>query len=201
MKTNRYAAIVLAAGFSSRMHQFKPLLSLGNETIADHLMATFLWDGVDVYLVVGYRQDELRSGIRTRGINIVENPDYRQGMFTSIQAGILALKSDYKGAFIAPVDIPLVNSETIQILLKAAEENPGKVIHPTFQRDRGHPPLVPEELFPVITKYAQESNLKFVFHFYEDLEFEVEVEDCNILFDIDSPADYQELLERFYAIT
>ena len=55
MKDGRYAAIVLAGGFSSRMQKFKPLLPLGKGTIADHLIATFLRTGTDVYLVVGYR--------------------------------------------------------------------------------------------------------------------------------------------------
>ena len=201
MKVNRYAAIVLAAGFSNRMHFFKPLLPLGNQTMVDYLMTKFLWNGVDVFLVAGYHQDQLRAGIRTDGISIVENTSYRQGMFTSIQAGIRALKNEYRGAFVMPVDIPLVNPETIQILLKTTEENPGKVIHPTFQRDRGHPPLIPRELFPVVTGYAAGSNLKSVFHLYRDLELEVEVPDNNILFDIDEPIDYQELLERFHKTT
>ena len=201
MNVNRYAAIVLAAGFSKRMRLFKPLLPLGNQTMVDYLMTKFLWSGVDVFLVAGYQQDQLRAGIRTNGISIVENPDYHQGMFTSIQVGIHALKNKYQGAFVMPVDIPLVNLETIQILLKAAEENPGKVIHPTFQRDRGHPPLIPEELFPVVTGHSACSNLKSVFHLYRDLELEVEVPDNNILFDIDEPTDYQELLERFQKTT
>ena len=120
MKAKRYAAIVLAAGFSHRMRRFIPLLPLGKETITDHLMATFLQNGVEVYLVVGYRQNELRAGIRTRNIQIVENPDYRQGMLSSIQMGLRSLKADYQAAFIAPADIPLVNSATIQRFVQEA---------------------------------------------------------------------------------
>lgn len=200
MKTKQYAAIVLAAGFSRRMCRLKPLLSLGNETIADHLMTTFLQNSVSVYLVVGYRQDALREGIKMRGINIVDNPDYELGMFSSIQAGIRSLKDDYKGAFIAPVDTPLVSFGSIRKLLRAADDNPGKVIHPTFQGDQGHPPLIPAELFPVIASYPVDGNLKSVFQMYRNLAFEVEVPDSNILFDVDEPADYQELLKRFQCL-
>src|SRR3989304_4518460 len=122
MKAGSYAAIVLAAGFSPRMKRFKPLLPLGKETITDYLMAAFLQNGVEVYLVIGYRQDELRAGIGTRNIHIVENPDFAQGMLTSVQAGVRSLDSAFKAAFIAPVDIPLVRAATIERLLKAAED-------------------------------------------------------------------------------
>lgn len=53
-----YAAIILAGGFSSRMKRFKPLLLLGEATITDHVVSTFLSVGVDVFLVVGHHQEE-----------------------------------------------------------------------------------------------------------------------------------------------
>jgi len=200
MKTKRYAAIVLAAGFSHRMQQFKPLLLLGKETISDYLMATFLQNGVEVYLVAGYRQDELRAGIKTGNIQIVENRDYQQGMFSSVQAGLRSLKSDYQAAFIAPVDTPLVHSKTIQSLLRAAEEHSGKVIHPVFNQKRGHPPLIPANMFPAILGWQGDGGLKSVPHFYDDTTVEINVPDSNILFDVDEPADYEELLERFQSL-
>ena len=197
MKAKRYAAIVLAAGFSHRMQYFKPLLPLGKETIADHLMATFLQNGVEVYLVVGCRQKELRVGIRTRSIQIVENCDYQQGMFSSVQTGLRSLKGDYQAVFIAPVDIPLVRSTTIQRLLIAAEEHPSKVLHPVFNRTRGHPPLIPADIFPAILGWQGDDGLKSVLHTYEELAVEVSVPDPNILLDIDEPGDYEKLLESF----
>lgn len=197
MKTGRYATIVLAAGFSHRMQRFKPLLPLGKETIADHVMATYLQNGVEVYLVVGYRQNELRDGIRTRNIQIVENPDYQQGMFTSVQAGIRSLKKVYQAVFIAPVDIPLVSSTTIQRLLKAAEEHPGKVLHPVFHQNRGHPPLIPAEMFPAILDWQGDGGLSSILDISKEV-VEVNVPDSNILIDIDELGDYEKLLERFH---
>jgi molybdenum cofactor cytidylyltransferase len=147
--------------------------------------------------VVGYRQDELRSGIRTRNIQIVENRDYPQGMFSSVQAGLRSLKGEYQAAFIAPVDIPLLRSATIRRLLRAAEEHPGKVIHPVFRQARGHPPLIPADIFPAILGWQGDGHLKSVLHVYEDISVEVSVPDSNILFDIDKLGDYDRLLERF----
>ena len=197
MKTGRYAAVVLAAGYSGRMERFKPLLPLGEETVADHLMSAFLQNGVDVYLVVGHRRDELRAGIRTRNIQFVENPDYPQGMFSSVRAGLRPLGDGYLAAFIAPVDVPLVRPATIARLLQAAEEHPGRVIHPVFRMRRGHPPLVPAALFSAVLDWRGGGGLKSVLHAHEDLAVEVDVPDGNILVDIDNPADYARVMERF----
>lgn len=197
MKASRYAAIVLAGGFSRRMPRFKPLLALGGETITDRVIATFRQNEVDVCLVAGYRQDELRAGIKSRDVRIVANPDYPRGMFTSVQAGLRRLAADYQAVFIAPVDIPLVRPATIRRLLVAAAEHPGKLLYPVFAGKRGHPPLIPANIFPAILDAPKDGNLKSVLRGYENAAIEVGVPDSNILFDGDSPADYEMLLERF----
>ncbi len=76
MKAGHVASVVLAAGFSRRAVNFKPLLPLGQESIVDHVISTFLQNRVDVYLVVGYRQIEVRAAIEDRDVTIIDNPDY-----------------------------------------------------------------------------------------------------------------------------
>jgi molybdenum cofactor cytidylyltransferase len=193
----RYAAIVLAGGLSTRMNQFKPLLPLGEATITDHVISTFLSAGVDVFLVVGYRRDEIIAGIKKRDIDIVYNPDYAQGMFTSVQAGIRRLKPVHRAFFILPVDIPLVRPATISRLMEAASENPGKIVYPVFGGKRGHPPLIPSNLAQAILAWRNNGGLRAVLEIEEESALEVSVPDGNILFDIDTPPDYQRLLERY----
>ena len=192
-----YAAVILAGGLSSRMKQFKPLLPLGEATITDHVIATFLSAGVDVFLVVGYRQDEIRAGIKKRDITIVYNPDYEKGMFSSIQAGIRRLQPIHQAFFIIPVDIPLVRPSTVKRILDAGAEQPDNVIYPVFAGHRGHPPLIPSGLIPNILEWQKNSGLKAVLKSQEKLAREVPVADSHTLFDIDNPEDYHRLLERF----
>jgi molybdenum cofactor cytidylyltransferase len=196
MKAGDYAAIILAAGFSSRMGQFKPLLPLGKETITDRLVAVYLQNGVDVYLVVGYRQEELRAATRARNIRVVANPDYPRGMFTGVLAGLRSLEAGYRGAFVNPVDIPLVSPATIRKLIRVAGEQPDRVLRPVFHGERGHPPLIPAAVFPAILAAGPDENLKSILNNYSAITIEVRVPDRNILFDLDEPADYQELLRR-----
>ncbi len=192
-----FAVLILAAGFSSRMGQFKPLLAIGGETVTDHLISTFVTNGVEVYLVVGYRGEELKAGIKNRDVTFVENPDYAHGMFTSVQTGVRALKPEYEAFFVMPVDIPLVKPSSVQSLLTAYNEHPGRIIYPVFRTKRGHPPLIPISLASVIAEWERDGSLRAVLSSYERLAIEISVPDENILMDINTTDDYKLLVERY----
>jgi molybdenum cofactor cytidylyltransferase len=191
------AAIVLAGGFSSRMRQLKTLLPLGKTTVTDHIISTFLKVHVDIFLVVGYRRYDIIKGIKNKNIKIIYNPDYKHGMFSSVQAGIRCLQPMHRAFFILPVDIPLVRPATIRRLIDTAGENPGRIIYPVFRGKRGHPPLIPSGLIPVILGWEKSGGLKAVLKSQEKLALEIKVPDSTILFDIDTPDDYTALLKRY----
>jgi molybdenum cofactor cytidylyltransferase len=197
MNTRHYAAIILAAGFSSRIREFKPLLQVGGETITDRIISTFLSNNIDVLLVTGWRRDELIGGIKHRDITIVENPEYESGMFSSIRKGVSRLLPAHRAFFIMPVDIPLVRPETIKFLIDINAEHPGKIIYPVFDSVRGHPPLIPSSLVSEIVGWQKDGGLKAIFGLYPELNMEVRVPDGNILLDIDNKEDYEALLERY----
>lgn len=189
-------AVILAAGFSSRMQDFKPLLPVGGETLTDRVISTFLGAGVDVLLVTGRRREEIVRGIKHRDITVVNNPDYESGMFSSIKAGISRLLPVHRVFFIMPVDIPLVRPATVRRLLDESERFPDMVIYPVFGRRRGHPPLIPSSLVPSILEFREDGGLRAVLSRYRNGCREVAVPDRNILFDVDTPEDYKELLVR-----
>ena len=188
-------AVILAAGFSSRMHDFKPLLSVGGETLIDHVISTFLGVGVDALVVTGWRREELVNGIKHKQITLVDNPDYESGMFSSIKAGVSRLSPVHQAFFIMPVDIPLVSPATIQRLLSESSQFPDRVIYPVFSKRRGHPPLIPSSLAPSILDSPESGGLKA--SLLQQKYQEVVTSDSNILFDVDTPEDYQELLRRY----
>jgi molybdenum cofactor cytidylyltransferase len=193
----RYAAIILAGGLSTRMKQFKPLLPLGDATITNHVINTFLRAETDVFLVAGYHHDEIVAGIKKQDITIVYNPDYEKGMFSSIQAGVRHLEAKYPAFFIDPVDIPLVRTSTIRRLMEAALDNPNKIVYPVFKAKRGHPPLIPTELTGDILGWDKNGGLAAVLKTREKRAMEVPVTDSFILCDIDTPEDYKALRARF----
>jgi molybdenum cofactor cytidylyltransferase len=189
-----YAALILAAGLSSRMKEFKPLLTLENETITDRAMRLFDQPDTDIYLVTGWQRDKLLAGISRKSANIVENPDFASGMFSSVHSGVKQLGDKYQAFFVLPVDIPLVRPYTINLLKERFE--PDKIIYPVIDSKRGHPPLIPNSLIPEILDWKGNGGLKAILKKHEVISIDVEVPDSNILFDMDTREDYQAAQKR-----
>ncbi len=189
------AVLILAAGMSSRMGQLKALLLIERETVIERLSSVFHENGVQVFIVTGYRSQDIVQSLKNREVTFVENPKYELGMFTSVQAGVRTLQPAIDAFFLMPVDMPLVKSETIKSLVNEHKKNPGKIIYPVFGGTRGHPPLIPNILVPVIIQWSNKGNLRDVLNSYSNLALEVEVNDKGILIDIDTQNDYESLLK------
>ena len=197
MTGGNYAAVILAAGFSSRMKEFKPLLETGGMTLADRLISTFSACEIEALLVTGWRGDELSAGIRNRNVTIVPNPDYEQGMLTSVQAGVRSLSSRHEAFFLIPVDIPLIRPATVRRLINCYADNPGRIIYPVFNSRRGHPPLIPASLAPEITGWQDDSGLNTILAGHRDLDVEVPIADETVLMDADNREGFDRLLARY----
>jgi len=198
MNPDRYAALILAAGVSSRMEWFKPLVLLGGETLVERAVSLFRAGGVaEILVVVGHRGQELRPILQKTGVRIIENARFQEGMFSSVSAGVRGLGSSTAAFFVLPVDIPLVRNWTVRRLLAVHEEHPGSIVHPCFRGRRGHPPLIPSALVDAILGGPAAGGLRAVLARHEARAVNVEVPDQNILFDVDSPAQCEELGERF----
>ena len=193
MKTG---AVILAAGYSSRMGDFKPLLQLGGRTLVEHTVTLFRNAGVDhIIVVTGHKEDEVAAEAARLNVETVSNADYDEGMFSSVCAGISKLP-ELDAFFVLPVDIPLIRSSTVQTLLEA-ETNEG-VIYPCFDTERGHPPLISSHVIPAILKHDGQGGLKRVLEQFPGLD--VPVWDKGILLDADTQEDFKKLVARFEKI-
>jgi CTP:molybdopterin cytidylyltransferase MocA/HD superfamily phosphohydrolase YqeK len=198
------AAIILAAGYSSRMGEFKPLMSIGECTAVEAVIRMFLAAKIrDVYVVIGHRADDLRPVVEAAGARCVVNPEFDQGMFSSIRAGAAALPQDIEACFITPTDIPLVRVSTVRRLaqcfeannaasksLSGATENATKdVIYPVFQSRRGHPTLVSRTILAEISNTAPEGRLSTLLAAHEQQSCNLFVPDEGIRLDMDTLED------------
>lgn len=111
------AAIILAAGGSSRLGRAKQTLRLGNQTLLGLVIERLLPHVDQTHVVVGSRVDEITHSLRDQPVEIVENADWAQGMSTSIRAGIGAIGSEYEAVLIAACDQPLIPTEHYAALL------------------------------------------------------------------------------------
>ncbi|MBN1532019.1 MAG: NTP transferase domain-containing protein [Spirochaetes bacterium] len=190
------AAVVLAAGYSSRMGDaFKPLLKIGGHTAVECAVMSHLDAGIaDVTVVVGYRADEVAEAVGHLGIRIVRNRNFDTGMFSSIQAGVATLEPQVQAFFILPADIPLVKPATIRAICITYEMNCCGIAYPVYRGRRGHPPLITGRYISEIMESPAPDGLRGILRGHEAEACAVPVNDEAVLLDIDTMDDYHRLL-------
>lgn len=175
--------IILAAGYSSRAHTNKMLLTYDNKFVLSHAVEGMLPFVDKIFVVTGHYHDELIKAMKPYSkVAIVYNADYDQGMFTSVQAGVKKIKGDF---FILPGDCPFVSAATYQKML-----NGKKAIRvPEYNGRMGHPLFLSACLKESLLNELPTSNLK-VFRNRYDYEI-IKTDDPHVLIDIDTQNDYR----------
>ena len=163
-------ALIVAAGKSSRMGDFKPMLQLGSISIAQRVINNFRQAGISkVVVVTGYKADVLERHLASNNVIFLRNEDYATThMFDSVRIGLEYLKDKVDTVLFTPVDVPLFTARTVTQMLSA--DHP--LVTPVCEGKPGHPILLRSSLIDSILK----------------------VEDPGIIHDADTPEDYAELL-------
>ncbi|MDC7219429.1 MAG: nucleotidyltransferase family protein [Spirochaetales bacterium] len=181
-------AVILAAGLSSRAGDFKLAWPIEGKPLLVRQAELFAGVCDRVYVVAGHWLNEVRELVRDcPRVEVVENPDYLEGMFSSVQAGVARVTGDF---FICPSDYPAIAQETLAALAGAW----GQVRIPTFDGRRGHPLFMTADCQAIIAQEPRDSNLRNIIN---RLGFTgVPVNDEGILHDIDTKEDYRNYQER-----
>ncbi|WNR45776.1 nucleotidyltransferase family protein [Paenibacillus roseipurpureus] len=190
-------AIILAAGLSSRAHDFKMTLQLGTMTVLEHTVSKFEGICKRVIVVSGFqceRIQEATSEMQKKNkynMDIVDvvNPHFDQGMFSSVQRGCREVEAS--SFFITPGDCPLVQKETIW---KLAQEK-GEVVIPSYQWKGGHPIKLTGEIKTRILEAKPDSNLRAILQLYE--KNYMNIDDPGVLMDLDTPKDFEKATEYY----
>lgn len=180
--------IILAGGYSSRMKTNKALLAVDNKPLILFAIDSMRQVVDQVVVVTGRYHDEINELLKNeKNVKVVYNPDYEKGMFTSVLAGVKHVKDDL---FVSPVDCPFVKKETFEALLSGSKE----VRFPRYQGQDGHPLFISKSLINELLNTSLQSNLR---EFRNSHDYEaIEVNDKNVLIDIDTMSDYQNVIEE-----
>lgn len=200
----RYGAVILAAGLSSRMKDFKPLLPVDGRPAITGLAEMLGSAGIrDIVVVTGHRRELLRDEIDRLRLTEAFNEQYESGMFSSMQAGLAKAKEcfpDKKGYFLVPVDVPLITIRAVRELMNAADRNEANAADrgeadcffvPTFEGKKGHPLLVPASRLEEILQHDGTNGLKGITDKDPGKMVRVPVPDEEILLDMDTPEGYE----------
>ncbi len=185
-----FAAVILAAGTSSRMGTPKALLDAGaGECFLDRLAGTFLDAGCAVTVVLGEQAEAIRQASR-RGaaLRFALNPDPSRGQLSSLQCGLRAVAPGADAIFFTPVDAPGISLETILVLKDLLAGMDFAI--PIFEGKRGHPVLMRAACAAEFLALPDGSSARDILHARRAGTRFVEVADPAILDDIDDPEDY-----------
>lgn len=188
--------IILAAGASTRMGQAKQQLLYKQQTLLQRAMqvAAGVADS-KVLVVLGANNQAILTGVDSTIADIVINPDWEQGMASSIKAGITALLQLYPNADSALLmlcDQPFVNTELLNQLVQFKTDE--AIIASAYQNTIGAPVLFGKNRFPQLQQLQGQEGAKKLLMQYPDEVTTVPFEKGAV--DIDTPADYQKLLNN-----
>ncbi len=196
------AAVLLAAGESRRMGEFKQLLRLGNKTFVEHCVDNLLASSVDeVIVVTGHRESEVQRAIGNRPVKIVHNPDYQSGMTSSIKCGVRQVSDSARACVISLVDQPRIDTPIIDCLIQvyesgAYENGRSLIVIPAYEEKSGHPILLDLALREEILAMDPEIGLRQVVLAHSGAITRVSVSSPAVLEDCDLPEDYERLLKQ-----
>jgi len=187
------SAILLAAGESKRMGELKQLMPFGqNTTIVEQAIDNLLSSAVsEVIVVVGYRAEEVIKSIVGKPVKIAINPNYRQGMSTSIIAGLNLVDSRAQAVMLTLGDQPLINSRTINKLIEEFHNHDRGIAIPTYQDRRGHPTIFAIKYKEKLLELKGDIGGRQIVKDHPDDILEVAVNAGGIITDIDTISDYQ----------
>lgn len=187
MSGPRVAAVVLAAGRSTRMGHFKLLADIDGEPMVLHVVRAALASSArPVVVVTGHEGGALAQCLQGLDVQLVSNPDFAQGLSTSLKAGIAALSADIDGAIVLLADMPRVTPAIINALV--ARFQPGSVVVPVNAGARGNPIVWPREAFAAIATLSGDAGAKKLLAEFAPQVREVEIAGDAIFRDIDTPA-------------
>ena len=199
--TQQIAAVVAAAGRSTRMGEPKQLLPWGERTVLGTVAQHLADAGASpVLCVVGHRADEMAAALGDAPAQLLRNPNFLQGeMLSSYQVGVrhlLDTGTPCLGALLALGDQPHIPVDVIQRVIHQARATPDKIVIPSYEMRRGHPFYLPAHLWLDLLALAGEETLRDLLRRHQSAITYVDVTTDAILRDIDTPADYQALANQ-----
>jgi molybdenum cofactor cytidylyltransferase len=194
----RIAAIILAAGASSRMGSPKALLEYRGETFIERLARVFSAVCDPVIVALGYHAQAIRPKVEGKAL-VAVNPAPERGQLSSLQtalAEMAALPDDLDGFLFIPVDCPAVEEATVRRVIEAFRARTAETLFviPQYRGKHGHPVCAALPAAAEFLSLPPGGQARAVVHKYAPRTVYVDVDDPGILTDVDDPEAYRRML-------
>ena len=188
------SAIVPAAGLSSRMGQNKLLMPFGDKSLIEHAVDTLKASDVDeIVVVLGHEADQVRSRLERRRVNFVHNPDYREGLSTSVRTGMSAVAKGADAIMIYLADQPLIQPDEISRLIQAfaqAKRAGKSIVVPFFENRRGNPVILDASYRAMVLDIVGDVGCRRIIRRYPEQVFAVQMQTDHVVRDVDTLEDF-----------
>ncbi|MBK8946051.1 MAG: NTP transferase domain-containing protein [Ignavibacteriae bacterium] len=195
-KVNNLAGIIITAGFSSRMGEFKPLLIFNDKSFLQNIIEKLDLICEKIIVVTGFKENEIlkhvsKFDVKLKSkIEIIRNENYEMGMFTSLQKGLQKINSDW--VIYHFVDQPHIPNKFYGEYSNIIDKT-NDWIQPINKGRNGHPIIFNHKVSDIIVNSNQNSNLRNVTASDKINKYFWECDYQEILTDIDTPNDYEKL--------
>lgn len=193
----RIAAVALAAGMSTRMGTNKLLVRIDGEPLVRRVIKSIEGSVArPIVVVTGHDHELICAALAHTETVAVHNPDYRDGLSTSLRKGISEV-GDCDGAIILLADMPAISSLAIDRMIAAYESKKrGVICVATYQGRRGNPVLFDRAFFPELQAISGDIGAREIVRKHRPLVCDVDMDDDSPLIDLDTPEDMKHFLGR-----
>ena len=188
------AAVILAAGGSTRLGRPKQLLPWGSTTLLGHVVDTVRsWDLEPIVVVLGHHARAVREAVDLTGTRVVVNEAWQQGMASSIRSGLAELVGERGtgAALIVLGDQPGISGEVVRAVIERAAGSPAPVVAPCYRGIRSNPVLVRRRLWDAFMQVSGDAGARSLLQSHPEWVDDVEV-DAEPPSDTDTPGDLPE---------
>jgi molybdenum cofactor cytidylyltransferase len=197
MIDTKIGVIVLAAGLSSRMGEFKLLLKwVDDQPLLAHVVEKVTALPVaPVVVVTGHRADAVRAALTGFDVTFAHNPDYADGeILSSMKVGLRTMPETVAAVMVVPGDMPRISPEVMQQVLNA--HAPATIVAPQYAGERGHPVLFDRHFWQALLDLPRDGMPRDVLRANKDRIRLIDVSSDGILADVDTPETYERELRR-----
>jgi molybdenum cofactor cytidylyltransferase len=193
------SAILLAAGESKRMGRPKQLLEWRGKTLLQHSLESLInSDADEIILVLGHESDRISKSLPALPIKIVINPDYKQGMASSLRRGLLAMNPQSEAFLVLLADQPGIGPEIINTLIREFQQaDPQQGIgRPVYRGRPGHPVLIGVRYLQEALQLQGDVGARRILMNHPEDILAIDVDQDAVLKDIDTPEEYRKYTKR-----
>lgn len=195
----KIGGLIVAAGLSSRMKNFKPLMTIDDKPLILHTIDSLRRSGIkDVCVVLGYRGEEIEKALKDEGVTMVYNHKFREtSMYDSFKIGLEKIKDSCDAIAFTPADIGFVTKYTVDLLVEEMNRNKKSVVYSRFKGVKGHPTIISAKCFDYLLNYSGEGGLKLALTNMDEGSIILDTPDKFVLLDTDTPDDF-ERVKNYY---